>query len=64
MKIHDIADEVRRAYPHAVSVSIHVNADEVTVETRHYDGRGDYSMRQLDGAWAATHEYEALAATD
>ena len=60
LDIHEIADRIRRTYPHAVGVTIHVSATEVTVEAKHYDGRGDYSMRQLDGVWAASHEYDDL----
>jgi hypothetical protein len=52
MTFDQIADFVRKTYPTAVAVSFHINAHEMEMTVKTYDGLGDHSMKTLNGEWA------------
>lgn len=61
MTIHEIADELRKMYPDACGIWLFVNQTEHVVEQKFYTGRGEYTMKRVDGQWC--HETMPSAST-
>lgn len=53
MSIHEIADRLRKIYPGAVGIHLFVNETEHEVELKYYTGRGEHSMKRVDGEWCS-----------
>jgi len=58
MTLAEIAAELRKLYPAAVSVEVAVSSDEYAVELKYVDNRDPVygaSYKRLDGQWVQGH---------